>query len=220
MSASRAGRRPRSLRIAGCRPRASSRSSSSPVSSSRIASSSSFAAHLRPRRQLRAREAQLQRDGHQALLRAVVQVALEPAALLVAHHHEPRARRDEILARLRAGDRERDQLAERAEAVLRVGRERLLAADRDGAPKRPGDDDRRRGGRPVAAVEHRLRRLAAEDAPVVDARGRLRPRTRPRLSAPRRPGCRRHGTRRSRRGCGGRRSSPSRRPRSARRRTR
>ena len=72
--------------------------------------------------QPRPREPQLERDGDEPLLGAVVEVALEPAALLVAGLDEPRARRDEVGAGLGAGDRERGELAERAEPVLGVRR--------------------------------------------------------------------------------------------------
>jgi hypothetical protein len=131
------------------------------------------ARHLRPGGELRPREAQLQRHGDERLLRAVVEVALQAPALLVADHHQPGAGGDEIGARLGARHRQRDELAERGEAVLGLGRQRVLAADRDRAPQVPADDDRRRRRRAVAALEHRLGGLPREHAPVVHPRGRL-----------------------------------------------
>ena len=73
------------------------------------------------RGQPRPREAQLEHDRDEALLGAVVQVALELAPLVVAGADQARARRDEVGAGLGAGDGERGQLAERDEAVLAVG---------------------------------------------------------------------------------------------------
>ena len=137
---------------AGCRPRAISRSSARPVSSSRERVVEQLRGAPRRRRlEPRPREPQHQRDGHEALLGAVVEVALEPPPLLVAGLHDAGARGDEVRARLRARDRQRRQLAERAEPVLGVGRQRVLARDRDRAPQRARDDDRRRRGRAVAA---------------------------------------------------------------------
>ena len=72
--------------------------------------------------ELGARDAQLEGDADQVLLGAVVQVALEAAALLVARLDQPRAAGDQVRARLRARDGQRDELAERAEPVLGVVR--------------------------------------------------------------------------------------------------
>ena len=74
------------MSTAGWMPRASSRSSSSAASSSDAASASRL---LRVHVVLHARagQAQLQRHRHEPLLGAVVEVALEPAALLEAGHH-------------------------------------------------------------------------------------------------------------------------------------
>ena len=58
-----------------------------------------------------------------------------------------------------------DELAERAEAVLGLRRQRVLARDRDRAPQRAGDDDRGGGGRAVAGAEDRLGDLAASSPP-------------------------------------------------------
>ena len=73
--------------------------------------------------QRRAGHAQLQGDADQPRLRAVVQVALEPAALVVAGLHEPGAGGDQVRTRLRGGDGERHELGEVAQAVLGVGRQ-------------------------------------------------------------------------------------------------
>ena len=97
--------------------------------------------------------------------------------------HEPGARGDQVRARLRGRDAQRDELAERAEAVLGVGRQRVLARDPDRAPEHPADHDRRGGGRAVAGAEALL---GARSAPVVDAGGRRR-RARPAPARSRRP---------------------------------
>ena len=214
---------PCSPRIAGCRPRAISRSSCQPgVELARArrragrAVASGWAAS-------RARaSAQLERDRDEALLRAVVEVALQPAALLVAGLDEARARGDQVRARLGAGDRQRHELAERAEPVLGLRRQRVLAGDRDRAPQRAGDDDRRGRGRAVAGAEDRLGDLARAGRPSRRS-ARARP-CRARARAPSaslgRQALADAEARRCCRGCGGRRSSPCRRPRSAGRPTR
>ena len=168
------------------------------------------------------REPEQQRRRDEPLLGAVVEVALEPAALLVAGSDDARARRLQVLARLRARHRERDQLAEGGEAVLRAGRQRVrrlpIVTD---APHRPGDDDRRGRGRPVAAAEQHLGQLALGGAPVVDAggdAGLAHAADRRRLVE--RRGAFRPETGRSRPGCADRRPSRCRRPRSARPRLR
>ena len=176
-SASSARPRPCSPRIAGCRPRAISRSSSRPgaellqrLVEQRGAVISGLASTLR------ARDAQL--DGHadQVLLGAVVEVALEAPALLVARLDDAGARGDQVRARLRAGDGERDELAERAEPVLGVRGQRVLARDRDRAPERARDDDRRGGGGAVADAEDRLGDLAvvAQRLPAPESRSTKR----------------------------------------------
>ena len=64
-------------------------------------------------------EPQVERERDEPLLRAVVQVALEPAALGVARLDDPRARGGEILARLRVGERLAGQLGEVARSAAR-----------------------------------------------------------------------------------------------------
>ena len=71
-------------------------------------------------------DAQQQRRCDEPLLGAVVEVALQSATLFVAGSNDAGARRLEILAGLRARDRERDEVAERGEAELGIRR----AADR------------------------------------------------------------------------------------------
>ena len=56
--------------------------------------------------QLPARQRERHRERDQPLLRAVVQVALEPSPLLVRRPDEPRPRLEQLLARVGAGDRE------------------------------------------------------------------------------------------------------------------
>ena len=82
-----------------------------------------------------------------------MEVALEPAPLLVAGRTRRAPRGDQVLARLRAGHGERDELAERPQAVLAGGWERVLAGDGDRAPQAARDDDRRGGRRSVAGAE-------------------------------------------------------------------
>ena len=154
-SASSARSRPCSPRIAGCRPRAISRSSAQARCRARATRPRAGRPWRRGARSSRARaSAQLERDRDEALLRAVVQVALEPAPLLVAGLDEPRARRDEVGARLRARDGERGQLAERAEAVLAVG---AAAGPRWRSRPRPRARPRRRSARPRSSGSRRGR---------------------------------------------------------------
>ena len=81
----------------------------------------------------------------QALLRAVVQIADDPPALVVGRRGDARARGGELSARLQVGDRGRHQLREVGEPALHAGRERALArGGRDRAPELALDDDRTR----------------------------------------------------------------------------
>ena len=90
---------------------------------------------------------ELQRDDrvHEPLLRAVVQVAHDAAARLVARGEQARARGGELVAAVGVGDRGVEQLGELRHALLGVGGRRLLAAParRDHAPQPAVDDDRR-----------------------------------------------------------------------------
>ena len=112
--------------------------------------------------ELRAGDAQRQRECHQALLCAVVEVSLELPPLLVACAYQPSARAPQVFARLRACDRQRHELAERAQARFTVRRQYRRARDGDRAPQEPRDGDRRRHGRAVADALHHLRRLAGQ----------------------------------------------------------
>ena len=69
----------------------------------------------------RLREPEQQCRRHQSLLRAVVEVALEPAALLVARPDDTGPRGLQVCPRLCARDRERDEVAEGGEPNLAVG---------------------------------------------------------------------------------------------------
>ena len=108
----------------------------------------------RRRRRLRARasEPQRQRQAHEALLGAVVEVALDPAASLIGGRDDARARLLELDPGVDVGDRLRDKLGERAEASLRVLGERLRRGARcDRAPQMAVNEDRR--GDPGAHAE-------------------------------------------------------------------
>ena len=97
-------------------------------------------------RELRLRHSERERERDEPLLRAVVEVALEPAPLCVARLDDAGARRGQLLARLRVRQRNRDEPGELPETLLGVGAEPVGRPDRDGgrAPEAPGHDDRRR----------------------------------------------------------------------------
>ena len=108
-------------------------------------------------------QAQLDREADQALLRAVVQVALELAARGVGRLDDPRARLLELDARVDVGDRLPDQLGERVQALLGVGGERLIGAPgRDRAPQLALDVDRRAHAGPHPELADLLRVRAFE----------------------------------------------------------
>ena len=116
---------------------------------------------------------ELERD--QALLRAVVEVPLEPPPLGVARLDDARARRGQLLARLRVGERDRDEARELLEPLLDAGREPAGAAavrDRGGAPEPPRHHDRSGHSRAHLGGEHVLVKV-----------GRLRLQVDPRRSA-------------------------------------
>ena len=96
-------------------------------------------------RDARPREAHLERDGDEPLLGAVVEVALEAPAGGVAGLDDARARGGQLVARVGARERERDELGEALEALLGVRGERLLALGRGDqqAPHAARDDDGR-----------------------------------------------------------------------------
>ena len=126
-------------------PRASSRSSSSASCSSAPHASSAAAVRRVGRR---GRDPQRERERDEPLLRAVVQVPLDPAPRLVRRLDDAGARRLELDPGVDVGDRLPDELGERAQPRLGVPREgRADRAGRDGAPEPAVDDDRRRDGR-------------------------------------------------------------------------
>jgi hypothetical protein len=92
--------------------------------------------------------AQLQGEGDQALLGAVVQVPLDAPPDLVGGGHDPGPRGHQLGVGLGVGDRGGDQLGELLDALLRVGRQ-AFAHVRDGhdAPEVALDNDRGGNGR-------------------------------------------------------------------------
>ena len=95
-SAATAGTSPRSVRITGWMPRASSRSSASAVASfSDSASTCSFG--LLVAVELRLQQPQVERQRDELLLGAVVEVALDPAARVVAGLDDAHARDPQLL---------------------------------------------------------------------------------------------------------------------------
>ena len=96
-SASSAAARPRSVRMAGWIPRASARSSSSAAASSSRAELEHGLGRRRVAADLRLGEAERERERHQPLLGAVVEVPLEAASRFVAGLDDAGARRAELL---------------------------------------------------------------------------------------------------------------------------
>ena len=126
---------PRWVRIAGCRPRASSRSSFIARSSSLRAPATSCFAAVGVAVELVLEHAQLDRERDEALLRAVVEVALQAAALVQPGLEDAQPRRVELLARLGALQRERD----------------AAPRSRRAGARRPGRACRARSTRPARA---------------------------------------------------------------------
>ena len=79
------------------------------------------------------------------LLRAVVEIPLQPAACLVGGLHEPRARHTELGLGALVRDRLRGEIGEAAESDLGAGRERILGGAAVRAPNKPSRGDHRRG---------------------------------------------------------------------------
>ncbi len=165
------------MRIAGCRPRAISRSSSSPLLSSRSPSSSSLAVisgcvstRARATRSLSASETRCC-CAPSWRLRSSRRRCSSPASTSRARD----AIRSARACALATASETSSQNA--AKAALGVVRQRVLARDRDRAPQRAGDDDRRGRRRAIADAEDRVRDLAAvaDPAPVVDPRRRAGP---------------------------------------------
>ena len=107
-------------------PRASSRSSSSARASSACASSRSPGDRVRAPLERALGQSELQRQRDEALLRAVVQVALQAAALGVAGADDARARGGQLGVGIGVGERLRHEVGEVAEALLGPVRERAL----------------------------------------------------------------------------------------------
>ena len=160
-----AGSRPRSESTAGWIPRASSRSSSRLCLSSSIEASISIAASepsgSRPRPSRR-----LQRERDEPRLGAVVQVALEPAALVVAGLDEPRARRAQL-------HHARAQLGVEALVLQQQGGRRAGGADRLVLRERAVVHDR--GDPPAVALDLRHRTIGRAAAPARRSRPRSGP---------------------------------------------
>ena len=150
---------------------------------------------LRVARRAPPRDPELRAERDHPRLRAVVQVALEPAPLVVAGAHEPRARRAQLLdprPQLRGEalvlERERRRGARRADELGLVG-ERGIVLDRgdpaalqldlgppaggqaDGAPRRV--DEPARSGQPVGHGDRRVAERLGERGPHGVAAGRL-----------------------------------------------
>ena len=143
-------------------------------------------------------ELEVDHDVDELLLGAVVEVAAEPAPLLVAGLQDAGARGRELLARVGVGERVGDQLGEAGDALLGVGgqAERAPVGGDHRAPQPAGDDDRRAdrradADRAQAAARARPRgRRSRRRAPGGRCAARAaRPSRRP-SGGPRRPGTR------------------------------
>ena len=123
-------------------------------------------------RHLVAQHPQRQPGAHQPLLRAVVEVALEPPALVVGGAHEPRARLEQPLVGVGARDRQRGQPGEPGQAFLGVLRQRLAVegGDDERAPDRVLDRDRRGGAGPEPDRPHGLPHVPLRVRVLVEAR--------------------------------------------------
>ena len=120
-------------------------------------------------------EAKPERERHQALLRAVVEVPLEPPSLCVAGLDDARARCVQLLAGLRVRERDGDETRERLEPLLDSRRKRAGATairDRGGPPESPRHHDRSGHSRAHLGGKHALAEV-----------GRLRLQIDPRRSA-------------------------------------
>ena len=180
-------------------PRASSRSSSSAESSSWPAASSSCVGRERVLVQLRARQPHVQRHRHEPLLGAVVQVALQPPALLEADSQHALARAAQLL-HLRAQLRLEPLVHERergggptawtcgSASASRVVDDRRRRIRRRARPCGSRGPDRRWAARRAAPEVH-----VAPAAPAASRRARARSPRAPRRA--RRAGCPRAASR-------------------------
>ena len=118
-------------------------------------------------------ELEVDHDVDELLLGAVVEVAAEPAALLVAGLQDARARRGELLARVGVGERVGDQLGEAGDPLLRVVGQAVRApgGGDHGAPQAARDDDRRADRRADADRAQAHRELVLELVVAVHAHG-------------------------------------------------
>ena len=200
-SAASAAARPSSVRIAGWMPRASARSSSSAPPTSASASVEQLVDGAVPVGESAAGELECEPDPEQALLGAVVEVALEPPPLGVAGLDDPRARGahlGELGAQLRLQARVLEREARgRADGLEQRGlvEERRVVDERgdppavvlehgDGAPVARAHVERAPAGIDVALVrrqpESELERRVAERAgdrvaDILGSRGRTEP---------------------------------------------
>ena len=150
---------------------------------------------------------QHQRQRDEPLLRAVVEVALQPPPLGVARRDDAGARRRELLARLGVRQRLRRQLGEVGDPLLGVGRERL-AGPSTRRPPRPTASRRGRSARRPRPA----RRSRASSPPARPRRSRRCPSARRGRCARRAsPPCRRPAASASRPAARARRAAPSRR---------
>ena len=160
----------------GCSPRASSRSSSRPAREIVLGRREKLAGGLRIVLELRVDHAQLQGDGDEALLSAVVQVALESPALGVADRHELGTRRGQPLTGVGVGQRLPDEVREVAEPLLEPIRQRLVRRggrhQRAPQPARNGDRRRHRGA--VAGASQGLGQAPARFVVALHALGGAR----------------------------------------------
>ena len=164
-NASTPARRPPRVRTAGRIPCASSRSSALPCSRvlERLADERLRLSVLLAERSL----SELERDDgvHQALLRAVVQIAHHAAAGLVARGEQTRPRGGELVAAVGVRDRGVEQSGELSHPLLGVGRRCLLAlpvCDR----RRPRAGRRRRSA-PRRSRAHPTCAASSATAPCV-----------------------------------------------------
>src|SRR5262245_52509507 len=99
---------------------------------------------------------ELKRERDESLLRAVVQVSLQPASLAVGRLDDPRARVRELPVRVSVRQRLRHELGEVREPTLGAVWESRAAncGCDERAPDLPAKLDRCRGRRPVAEVPH------------------------------------------------------------------
>jgi len=102
---------------------------------------------------------EFERGGHQALLRAVVQITLDAPPRGVGGLHQPSPRRRQRLARRGVLDSVRDELVEGGHALLRAHRHRgrIGRRRRQRAPHPPAEQDRPGGRRSDPEPAHQRR---------------------------------------------------------------